>query len=248
MLRALVAALLIANLAYWAWHWPPFAQPLGRTADAEREPQRMDKQVQPDRVRLLVADDAARPSRLQTDAAPALVASSAAGPAASAPAGAVCLEAGPLDEAAFNMARRDLQLAGVAADAWVDMRRERPGSAGLVMGRFADTEQMRRKTDELQRMGITPEVVTSGGPPGLAPGLILERFATSAQAQARLQQLQARGVRTARVLTLVTAATEHTLRLDNASPEQRGRLLAQPLATALNSPAPTSPWRACAAP
>jgi hypothetical protein len=210
MLRLLVPLLLLANLVWWALHWPPLAEPLGLGGE-QREPQRLARQVDTDRVELLP------PSR----------AASAASGAAEAMA---CLEAGPLDDAAFAQARQAMALAGIGTEAWVELRRELPGSWGLYMGRFADTEQQRRKVEELQRINV----VSEPAPPSLAPGLLLGRYTDPAQADAALQRLQARGVRTARVQVLQAPTVEHRLRIERVSAAARARL-----------PASAPAWREC---
>jgi hypothetical protein len=240
MLRLLVLLLLLANLGWWAWHWAPLAQGLGLAQDSEREPQRLARQVQADRIRLLPAPSEA------TASAPAAVASAVAADAAAVAgteAALQCLEIGPLADTAYASTRRDLLQAGVAPDAWVDIRRERPGSFALYMGRFADVEQLRRKADELQRLGIAHEALGPNAPTTLAPGLTLGRYASLELAQARLQQLQARGVRTARVLTLTPPEAEHTLRLAQASGALQARLLPAGAASAAGGQA--GAWRRC---
>lgn len=219
MLRALVIALLLANLAWWAAQWPPLAGPLG-LGSTEREPQRLARQQDAERIRLLPAGGAA-------------AASAVAAGASAAPAQATCLEAGPLDDAGFGAARSALQQAGVGSEAWVEIRRELPGSFGIYMGRFADAEQARRKAEELQRLSVPHELLATGA---LAPGLLLGRYTDATQAQAGLTRLQNRGVRTARLQTLQAPAVEHRLKLERLDDAARARLQAGPTAAL---------WRSC---
>lgn len=231
MLRALTIALFLANLAWWAWHTPLLG--LGSGDTAEREPQRLEHQVNAEQVRVL------------SGRAPAPEPPTAAAVSASAPPAVAtrCLEAGPLDETGFANARRELLDASVAADGWVDMRREKPASHAVYMGRFPDDEQLQRKREELQRINVGFETYTAATPAGLAPGLTLGRYPDDAQAQARLKELQAKGVRTARVVQLAPASTEHTLRVDRASPAQHATLTR---AAAASSPASgATRWRGC---
>jgi hypothetical protein len=228
MLRLLVAALLIANLLFWAWHQPAVSDALGWAppAEAGREPQRLQRQVRPEAVRLLPAGAAGNRNAAPAPAsgpAPSDVASPAdatgAGPA---PADAgVCLEAGPLNDAAASAAARALAQAGVPPGGWVDTRRELPGRWIVYMGRFAEREALQRKLDEVQRLNVTATELRT--PAELAPGLALGEFGAQADAQARLERLQARGVRTARVVQLPSPGAEHRLRaerLDRATAEQ----------------------------
>ena len=251
MLRALVIALFLANLAWWAWYTPLLGLNTGDSP--EREPQRLARQVNPEQIKVLppqarepvppasAASAAPDPeSATATASAPASApAPSPAGGASAASAaeatGPLCLEAGPLDEADFATAKRELQGASVAADGWLDMRREKPASHVVYMGRFPDDEQMQRKREELQRINVPFEAYTASAPAGLAPGFTLGRYPSNEQAQARLKELQAKGVRTARVVVRTPASTEHTLRVDQASPAQQAVLAKA-----------ASGWRACA--
>jgi hypothetical protein len=241
MLRALTIALFVANLAWWAWHTPLLGLSAGDAA--EREPQRLAHQVNAEQIRVLSSREAT-PAPVVTP--PAATASAAASSASSAlPVATRCLEAGPLDEAGFAIARRELLAASVAADGWVDMRREKPASHAVYMGRFPDEEQLRRKREELQRINVSFETYAASSPAGLAPGLTLGRYPDNAQAQARLRELQAKGVRTARVVVLAPASTEHTLRVDRASPAQHATLTQA--ATAASGPTSgATHWRGCA--
>jgi hypothetical protein len=215
MLRLLVAALLVANLLFWAWHHTALVQALGLPAgEPGREPERLQRQYHPEAIQLLKPD--ARPVAPSNEAA---VAASAA-----ADATTVCLEAGPLNDAAASAAGRELGQAGVPAGGWVDMRRELPGRWIVYMGRYPERDTLVKKTEELQRLGMSATEVRS--PAELAPGLALGDFASQAEAQGRLERLQARGVRTARVLQLPSPGTEHRLRVDRVAPAVAERLAA----------------------
>lgn len=115
MLRALLLALLGANLLFFVWGqgW------LGGTSTGE--PQRLASQVRPEWVRVLPPEPAAS-ALVAPDAASAGAAASAppadAGSAADA-AALVCVEAGPLSAVGLQTAEAALRLAGVAASRWV---------------------------------------------------------------------------------------------------------------------------------
>ena len=53
MLRALVVALLLANLGFYAWTQGWLEGPIGLRAQAEREPERLAHQVHPELVRVV---------------------------------------------------------------------------------------------------------------------------------------------------------------------------------------------------
>ena len=228
MLRLLVAALLVANLLFWAWHHTPLAQALGLPAgEPGREPERVQRQYHPEAIQLL--KPGAKPV--------------AAGPAASMEAAAsgsppLCLEAGPLNESAAAAALRELGQAGVPAGGWVDMRRELPGRWIVYMGRYPERETLAKKAEELQRLGL--QAVELRSPAELAPGLALGEFEALAEAQGRLERLQARGVRTARVVQLPSPGAEHRLRVDRVAPAVAERL------AALSRQEGATRWQACA--
>ena len=58
MLRAVVVALLLANLGFWAWRSGAF-EALGLGPSSERDPARLAQQVQPEAVRVVPAAMAA---------------------------------------------------------------------------------------------------------------------------------------------------------------------------------------------
>jgi hypothetical protein len=253
MLRLLVAALLIANLLFWAWHQPAVSDALGWAppADAGREPQRLQRQVRPEAVRLLPASEAVgrvtpvAPSvatpllAALPDALPDAAVVRADMPAGPAPSDSgVCLETGPMNDAAASAAERALAQAGVPASAWTDVRRELPGRWIVYMGRYAEREVLQRKLEEVQRLNISATELRSPG--GLAPGLALGEFGTQADAQARLERLQARGVRSARVLQLPSRGAEHRLRAERLDRRLAEQLAAWPPARG------QARWQPCA--
>jgi hypothetical protein len=107
VLRALVLALLLANLGWFAWTrgWLPdgWLPPAGDAA--QREPQRLDRQVRPDAVALS-----------PYTAAPASAPASA--PAATASDDRICVQAGPLRAEDWPGLTAALARAGIAPDAW----------------------------------------------------------------------------------------------------------------------------------
>lgn len=235
MLRLLVAALLVANLLFWAWHHTPVAQALGLSAgDSSREPERLQRQFHPEAIQVL--KPGARPVGAGPAAGMTLV-STAASASAPSPA-ALCFEAGPLNDAATQLATRELGQAGVPAGGWVDMRRDLPGRWIVYMGRYAERETLQKKTEELQRLGLTAAELKS--PAELAPGLALGEFGTQPDAQAGLERLHARGVRTARVLQLPASSVEHRLRVEGVAPAVAERL------AALSGQAGGTRWQPCA--
>jgi hypothetical protein len=220
MLRLLVLLLVLGNAGFFAWSqgWldgvdgvPP--------AQAEREPQRLQQQINPNALRLL---------------SPA--ATSAAIAAADGRAHAIrCLEAGPFETAAVGAAEQTL--VGLPPGSWVRVTEERPAVWAVYMGRFADREAQQKKEDALRRLHLPWDEVTS--PPEMAPGLSLARFGDRAQADEALVGFIQRGVRTARVVMLVASAPQHRLRVARADTALASRL------AQLQSPALGDGFRAC---
>lgn len=246
MLRLLVAALLVANLAFWAWHQPAVADWLGLPAARDgREPQRLQHQIHPEAIRLVgrgtpAAAALAARAPVVGDAAssPDTTASGSSAAALPDQAAPLCLEAGPLNDTAAAAATRELAQAGVPSGAWVDVRRELPGRWVVYMGRYNDRESLQRKVDELKRLDLAPVELKT--PADLAPGLALGEFGAASDAQARLDKLQARGVRTARVVQLPSPGAEHRLRADRVEPAAAEKLAASAGKTGATR------WQTCA--
>lgn len=231
MLRLLVAALLVANLVFWGWHFPPLKLALGLASyEPGREPERLQHQHHPELIQLVPAGASAPAGT--ADATPA------AGPAASAAAtsASLCLEAGPLTDSAAAAALRELGQAGVPAGSWVDSRRELPGRWIIYMGRYPDRETLQRKIEEVQRLNLSFTELKS--PPDLAPGLALGEFGTQTDAQARLEKVH--GLRTARVVQLPSPGGEHRIRIDRVQGAAADKL------SALAGKDGATRWQTCA--
>jgi len=232
MLRLLVAALLVANLVFWGWHFPPVAQALGLTGtEPGREPQRLQQQHHPELIQL-VSPTGSPLSGAEPAAGPTTAASAST---AVTPAALLCLEAGPLTDSAATTALRELAQAGVPAGSWVDSRRELPGRWIIYMGRYPERETLQRKIEEVQRLNLSFTELKS--PPDLAPGLALGEFGTQSDAQARLDKL--RGVRTARVVQLPSPGGEHRIRIDRVQGAAADKL------AALASKEGATRWQTC---
>jgi hypothetical protein len=223
MLRALVAALLIANLVFFAWTEGWLDSVVGVRSIGDREPERMARQVRPELVRVLSAGDAA--SATMT------------GPAAlSAPA---CLEAGPFGDAEVTIAQAAAQAALPGAGV-TDVKTDQPGTWIVYMGRYANREALTKKQDELKRRKLEYDEVRDNA--ALAPGLSLGRYDTRAAAASALEQFAQQGIHTARVVELTPASNSHMLHIEAADTA----LAAQ--ATALKLAALGKGFVACAKP
>jgi len=194
-LRALVLLLLLANLGFYAWTQGWLDGVVGLRAQGDREPERLARQFQPQSVRILPAGEGA-------------AAMSAAAPAV----GVSCLEAGPYTAAEAKLAEALLQPV-LPAGSWQRRNVEQPGVWLAYIGRFATTERMQKRAEELRRREMPLDEMLS--PPELAPGLSLGRFDSRAAAEKALEQLAQVGVR-ARVVTLSEPAVAVNLRFERA--------------------------------
>jgi hypothetical protein len=194
VLRAFVAALLVANLAFFAWSQGWLDAVVGARSIGDREPERLLRQVHPELVRVLPpAGDAAS--------------------AAAAPPPFACLEAGPFADAEIAAAQGSTQ-AALPGAALSDVKTEQAGTWMVYMGRYADREALKRKEDEIKRRKLEYEELRE--PPTLAPGLSLGRFDTRAAANSALDQFTQQGIRTARVVEFKPASSSHQLRIERA--------------------------------
>jgi hypothetical protein len=207
MLRALIVALLLANLAFFAWTRGWLDTVVGIRPTGDREPERMLRQVRPELIRILPASAASEP-------APAVA--------------LACFEAGPFTDAEIGTAEARAQ-AQLPAGSWSTARTEQPGTWLVYMGRYASRDALTKKEDELKRRNAPYEEI--GAPPALAPGLSLGRFEQRAAAAAALEQFTQQGIRTARVVELAPASNRHMLRVEKADAALSTQLVALPAET-----------------
>lgn len=193
-LRVLALLLLLANLGFFAWTQGWLDTVVGLRAIGDREPERLARQFQPQAIRIL---------------APRAAASSASAPVT----GTSCLEAGPFSLAEVTAAEALLK-PSLAAGQWVRRSVEQAAAWSVYLGPFTTPDTLQKKAEELRRLQTAFEEVRS--PAELAPGLSLGRFDSRAAAEAALAQASQRGVRSARVVTVVEPATVYALRVERA--------------------------------
>ena len=219
MLRAVVVALLVANLVFFAWARGWLAPGLPAPRQSDHEPQRLAAQHRPELVSVL-----------------APTAASAAVSAARA-AAAVCLEAGPFasTDAAGNQvgaAEAVLVQAQLPAGTWLREAAPPPPLWVVFAGRWPDAPARGARVEELRKRGLEFELID--GPADLAPGLVLSRHPDRAAADAAQAALVApaasQPLRNLRVVELPAPPLRHWLRVPRASAEQRARLALLPAA------------------
>ncbi|EHR69146.1 hypothetical protein BurJ1DRAFT_0248 [Burkholderiales bacterium JOSHI_001] len=147
-------------------------------------------------------------------------------PAPSVAAAPACLETAALASTELAGAERALRAAQPRLR-WATLRQERGGVFIVYMGRYTDPGQMQKKQEELRRMGVAFELMSDS--PTLVPGLQLGRFTDRAAANESLAQLTKKGVRSARVATLVSPVPLAVLRVDQPGPALADQLQAMEL-------------------
>ncbi|MGL6108554.1 MAG: hypothetical protein ACRC2B_00490 [Rubrivivax sp.] len=195
-MRTLLALLLLANLGFHALTQGWLEPYVGLSTRHEREPQRLQAQLNAPSVRVLDAKTAASMTLR-------------------------CLRAGPFTAEQIEAAEAWLAQAQSPAIAWVRTHEDATtGPWQVMLGNFADASAMARRQRELQRRGVDAEVV---GTPGTTPaGLSLGRFDDKAAAEEAFAPWQQRYPREA---LLVPPASRHWLRVEQADATQAERLL-----------------------
>ncbi|AGX87653.1 hypothetical protein [Candidatus Symbiobacter mobilis] len=188
MLRLIALCLLLANLGYFAWAGG-WLRAYGLAQDTQREPQRMQRQIHPERLTLLRGNEALSPPHLPASAPSAPAMSDASAPSI------VCLQSGWLDVPRAQTLRKILAEA-LPQGGWALEPESLPERWMVYMGKFVNAAELAQKRTQLDKLGLPYDVPRNA----LAPGLSLGVFSTKAQAQVALAAIIPRGVRTARVI------------------------------------------------
>jgi hypothetical protein len=193
VLRTFVVALLVANLAFYAWSQGWLDGVVGVRSIGDREPERMTRQVHPELIRVLPPGD-----------------SSAIG-GTTPPVTLACLEAGPFIDADAAVAQTAAQAALPGAGV-TDVKTDKPAVWIVYMGRYANREALTKKEEELKRRKLDYDEVRDNAT--LAPGLSLGRFESGAAAAGALEKLAQQGIHTARIVELTPSSSSHMLRFE----------------------------------
>jgi len=212
MLRWFVAALLLANLLFYAWTQGWLDGIAGVRADGDREPERIGRQVHPEAVRILPPQAASQAASAASEA--------------SRSSAAACLEAGPFAADEIGGADAALQSAMPPEQrgGWTTVKTERPGAWILYMGKFANREALLKKADELKRRKVAYDEVHA--PAALDMGLSIGRYDDRAAAERALAKFGEQGIHTARVAEVSTPGASYLLRAANADAALAARLTA----------------------
>lgn len=203
MLRLLVLLLVLLNALYYAWSHRMLA-PYGYAPVQQSEPERLSQQIRPQALTILTNEQAR-----QIDAA-----------ARTADRAALCLLAGPFDEAQAT-ALRQAVTAVLPAGSWALEEVVEPARWIVYMGKYADAQALARKRAELVALGLRTEPLAN---PELAYGLSLGGYSSEARAEAELAALVRRGVRTAQVVQERAQMRASQLRITSIDEAARVRL------------------------
>jgi hypothetical protein len=198
-MRTLFFVLILANLLFFGWH----AGYLGPGMDRHGEPERFAQQIAPEKIRLVSLD----PAKRATEAARARSA---------------CLEWGsfPAQEAE----RAQAVLAGLGLGDRLSSRKvEETAQWWVFMPPQGSKANADKKTDELERLGITDYfVVTDEGPNKFAVSLGV--FRTEDAARNYLASLVAKGVKTGRIGERETKVQKTLFQIRDPDDALRARL------------------------
>jgi hypothetical protein len=201
MLRALLILLLAANLAFFAWTQGWLDTVTGLRAQGDREPERLQQQLHPERL-TLVSPQAAK--ALQTRA---------------------CLELGPVEgNEALRGLQAQLDKAGVTPAEWQDIASEVAGVWAVATIKFPDKEFQARKEETYKRLKISYEYLS--GPADEMPSMVLSRHASEKAAAEQVEALSRRALKGLRVLPLQAPRSLHLLRFTQADGGLQARLAA----------------------
>ena len=200
MLRALIVLLLVLNALFFGWSRGWLDSVTGVKASGDREPERVARQLHPERIQLL-------------------------GPqAVAALQKRTCLElASPPDsDAALQAAQAALVRGGLPATAITTASSEQPGVWVVATIKLATKDFKDRKEETYKRMHIAFEPLT--GPADELPALVLGRFPTAAAANAALEGFSQRFLKGLRVLQVQAPSHNFSLQIAQADGPMQAKL------------------------
>jgi cell division protein FtsN len=186
--------LVAVNLALFAWQHGAF----GTLPDSGREPERVARQIEPERIRVLTAEQAQQMRDAAKKAAPPPAAETAAANGAiDLGAGAACVEFGDFSEAQAARVRPRLEALGVA-ERMETRSVEMAGWYMVYVPPFKTRAEVERAAAQLREQGVREFMVIGDNTP-MRFGIALGSFRDQELASRHLADLQKRGVKNARV-------------------------------------------------
>lgn len=191
MLRALLVLLLLVNAAFFSWTQGWLDGATGVRSIGEREPERLKKAQQVERVTLLNPQAAAA---LQLTA---------------------CVEVGPVSgDAALQQVQASLERVGIAPASYELQGGEQASQWGVVTIKLTSKDFRERKEETYKRLKVSYEPLP--GMPEEQPSLLLSRHSSEKAAEAALEAFSQRALKGLRVLQLQKAQSSHKLRFEAA--------------------------------
>jgi len=179
--------LVLANLAVFAWQQGVF----GRLPESGREPARITRQIEPERIRVLTEKEVQQLREKARQAPPAGVAG------ADFTGGRACVEFGDFTQA--DAARVLARLAPLDLGERLASRPvELPGWYMVYVPPYKTRAEVERAAAELRRLGVKELLVIADNSP-MRFGIALGSFKDQELANRHLEDLQRRGVTSARV-------------------------------------------------
>ncbi|WP_157559389.1 SPOR domain-containing protein [Hydrogenophaga crassostreae] len=235
----MITLLVLANAGFYAWTHGHLSA-LGFAPSEQREPERLQAQIQPETMHLLNAPEPQKPAS-EPAAEPPAPATTPAEAARAAPAGPTapttppapavptepllpptsCWYAKGFTTAQIEPLEKRLLDLALPKGSWRIQEVRSGGRWVVYMGRYND-ELMDKKKEELKELKV--EFRTLNDPP-LGPGLALGTFSTEAAAEQGLSNVARKGVRSARVAKDREETVTHTLRLSEITAEEREAVL-----------------------
>jgi len=199
MMRTIVLVLVVANALFFSWSRGWLDGLTGVRADGGREPQRLEQQLNAQKVQLLGSEAQAA---LQKTA---------------------CLALGPYADAeSLRLAQTGLVKAGVPANLIAPQQQATPGVWAVATIRLGTPDFRARKEETYRKLHIDFELLK--GRPEEDPTLILSRHDSEKAAQAALNALDARALKGLRVLPLQAPGSRTELVIDKADGLLQARL------------------------
>lgn len=218
-LRLTLALLLLANIGYFTWsqgylaRWPQ----LGDWANPapQREPERMDRQIQAQRLVPVRAPQAPAPAPTATAQTASTPPTASPPPEATEPVVTVCLQANNLPDAQTEGLQRALGNA-LPAGSWQIDTTVQAARWVVYLGKFANTEALRTRKAELRAAKVDHRDVVN---PSLQPGLALGTFPTEALANQALRDITRNNpsLKNAKVVAERPESRQHSLKLPQAT-------------------------------
>jgi hypothetical protein len=236
MLRSVVVVLVLANLLSWAYT-EGFLGFAGLAPKVQREPLRMEQQVNPDKLRLVGPDGSVaaavrapveEPAEApNTQPEPAQPADPNAPNASNAPTGptgpgnpapTACWQAPGYSRAEAATLRSALEREPLLQGVWQLDEAVLPARWVVYLGPFPSTEALQRRRAELRAARIDHREVNN---PALQPGLALGTYSTAESAQQALRDVRRQGINNARVEQERPDTPVFALRLPAATASQK---------------------------